>query len=135
MEKSSASSRGVPSNSMDVQLAFSDCRVTIAQSSSFASMGAESNSLVDGVSGAVSSGSILAVIGPSGAGKTALLNLLAGTELAAGMERVGSITLNGQQMTDALFCSLCASVEQHDCTSPPAVESASPSVSPCARSC
>ena len=120
MHKASASP-GVPSNSVDVRLAFSDCRVTIAPgltSSFFAFGGTKAKSLVHGVSGSVSSGNILAIAGPSGAGKTQLLNLLAGTELAAGMERAGSITLNGQQMTDTVFRSLCASMEQHDCASP-----------------
>ena len=63
--------------------------------------------LVRGVSGAVGSGEVLAVLGPDGSGKEALFGLLAGEAPGAYgsyvEQRTGRLALNGRPFTDALF--------------------------------
>ena len=55
--------------------------------------------LVDNVSGMISSGRVLALMGPSGAGKTTLLNGMSGRAKYAKVE--GSIMFSGRKMTSA----------------------------------
>ena len=55
--------------------------------------------LIDSVSGMVSSGRVLALMGPSGAGKTTLLNGMSGRAKYAKVE--GSIQFSGRKMTSA----------------------------------
>lgn len=55
-------------------------------------------SIVKGVSGSVNPGEVLALMGPSGGGKTTLLNLLSGRLKSRG----GLITYNNQLYTKSL---------------------------------
>lgn len=71
--------------------------------------------ILSGISGSVGSGQILAVIGSSGAGKTSLLNLLAGRITTnKGARATGSVLVNGQPRDYASFRSQSAYVLQDD---------------------
>jgi len=72
----------------------------------------EEKELLKGISVSVNSGNVLAIMGPSGAGKTMLMNLLA-LERGPG-RRFGSVSLNKAQLTTKLFSQLCALVPQMD---------------------
>jgi ABC-type multidrug transport system ATPase subunit len=56
------------------------------------------NYILHGISGSVNSGEFLALMGPSGGGKTTLLNLLSGRVKL----RSGTITFNDQPYTKPL---------------------------------
>ena len=60
----------------------------------------------------VESGRVLAIMGPSGAGKTSLLNVL--TLTAFGGRSEGSVQLNGADMTLQKFQRCCALVTQNN---------------------
>jgi ABC-type multidrug transport system ATPase subunit len=68
--------------------------------------------LIFDVTASVSSGELLAILGPSGAGKTVLLNMLT-LEAGAGTP-FGHITLNGQQLTWPMYRKYCAYVPRED---------------------
>lgn len=68
--------------------------------------------ILQDVSGKVSWGHVLAVMGPSGAGKTTLINAL--TLVAMYGKPYGNVTLNGVPMTDHIFKKHCYVVQQHD---------------------
>ena len=59
--------------------------------------------IVNDISGGVKSGETLAILGPSGAGKTSLLNILTLNAISPGATCYGKCTLNGQLMTQKLF--------------------------------
>jgi ABC-type multidrug transport system ATPase subunit len=68
--------------------------------------------IIQDVSGTVKFGHVLAVMGPSGAGKTVLLNALT---LDAFFGRPsGKVTLNGEIITDKIFKEHCYVVVQND---------------------
>ncbi|CAN0324910.1 unnamed protein product [Scytosiphon promiscuus] len=72
--------------------------------------------ILKGVSGAVDSGQILAIIGASGAGKTSLLDILVGKVGAAattGMS-VRKVTVNGERMSRSFFLENASYVPQED---------------------
>ncbi|KAJ1462981.1 P-loop containing nucleoside triphosphate hydrolase protein [Pelagophyceae sp. CCMP2097] len=73
--------------------------------------GAEKNIIQD-VSAAVSPGRVLAIMGPSGAGKTTLINVL--TLSASGGIARGTVTLGGRAVTQNLFSNECYVVPQED---------------------
>lgn len=68
--------------------------------------------IVKGVSVSMNSGETLAVMGPSGAGKTTFMDLL--TLEGAGGRRIGHVDLNGAPITPAVFKKHCSYVPQHD---------------------
>jgi len=68
--------------------------------------------LLSNVSACVPGGRVLAVMGPSGAGKTTMLNMLT-LEHGKG-KPTGLLTLNGQPLTPALYALHCAVVTQQD---------------------
>eukprot|EP01040_Poterioochromonas_malhamensis_P014936 gene14936-16624_t len=68
--------------------------------------------IVDRVSDIVQSGQMLAIMGPSGAGKTSLLRIL--TMEAFGGVSEGTVTFNGMQMSPSLFKAKCGLVAQED---------------------
>merc|ERR1719235_1674003 len=72
----------------------------------------DEKTILKGVSFSMYSGETLAIMGPSGAGKTTLMDLL--TLEGAGGIRTGHVDLNGQVMSDAVFKKYCAYVPQHD---------------------
>lgn len=69
------------------------------------------NILTD-VSGTVKWGHVLAVMGPSGAGKTTLINALTLDALYG--KPTGQVTLNGVPLTSQIFKTHCYVVKQHD---------------------
>ena len=68
--------------------------------------------LISNVSGYAESGKLLAIMGPSGAGKTVLLKMLT-LEKGPGVPS-GTITLNGKKFTQALYQKTCSFVTQND---------------------
>jgi len=69
--------------------------------------------IVSEVSATVSSGEVMAILGPSGAGKTTLLNVL--TLQAFGGRAQGKVLLDGQSLTLDEFKRSCAMCDQEDC--------------------
>lgn len=71
--------------------------------------------ILNSMSGYVNAGSMLAVMGSSGAGKTSLLNLLAGRiTTSKGAKATGEVYVNGQPRDYAKFKKLAAYVLQDD---------------------
>ena len=68
--------------------------------------------ILHGINGCVRSGEVLAILGPSGAGKTCLIDALT-MEMKNG-ENYGKVTLNGQDLTRDVFTRNCASMTQQD---------------------
>ena len=68
--------------------------------------------ILNGISGECRSGGVLAILGPSGAGKTTLIDLLT-LEPREGTS-VGKVTINGNVMTKEMFTEYCATVPQVD---------------------
>jgi len=68
--------------------------------------------LLQNINGDVTSGHVLAILGPSGAGKTTLLNAL--TLQQAGGSPSGYIRVNGEPLTTDMYDRVCAYVEQFD---------------------
>ncbi|CAN0170684.1 unnamed protein product, partial [Ectocarpus sp. 12 AP-2014] len=102
-----------------VDFRFRDVRYSVEVSKMKASlMGGEAGvkRILRGVSGAVESGQILAIIGSSGAGKTSLLDVLVGKISAGtkGLDVTGDVTVNGQAMSKSFFLENAAYVPQED---------------------
>ena len=74
---------------------------------------AQDKRIVQGASGSVSPGQLLAIMGPSGAGKTSLLNAIIGST-GGGCKVGGSVKLNGSVSTDPLRSREAAFVAQQD---------------------
>ncbi|KAJ1553624.1 ATP-binding cassette sub- G member 2, partial [Cladochytrium tenue] len=70
--------------------------------------------VLDGISGSVASGEMLAIMGSSGAGKTTLLNCLSGRLEAATKLSEGTITYDGAPRDARLWRRVAAFVEQDD---------------------
>ena len=73
--------------------------------------------IVNNVSGKAKSGELLAIMGPTGCGKTSLLNVLAARISATGssnMKLSGDITVNGYARVDSQFRKMSAYVLQDD---------------------
>merc|ERR1711903_270686 len=68
--------------------------------------------ILHGINGCVRSGEVLAILGPSGAGKTCLIDAL--TMEMKGGDNYGKVTLNGQDLTRDVFTRNCASMTQQD---------------------
>ncbi|CAM9583250.1 unnamed protein product, partial [Ectocarpus sp. 13 AM-2016] len=102
-----------------VDFRFRDVRFSVEVSKMKASlMGGEAGvkHILRGVSGAVESGQILAIIGSSGAGKTSLLDVLVGKISAGtkGLDVTGDVTVNGKVMSKSFFLENAAYVPQED---------------------
>ena len=74
--------------------------------------GKKQKQILFNVSGSVTDGSTLAILGPSGAGKTSLLKALA-LDITYG-KVMGNIDLNGKPLTSQSFKDHCFLVEQYD---------------------
>ena len=68
--------------------------------------------IVDDLSLSVESGEVLAIMGPSGAGKTTFLELM--TLQLPGARATGTVTLNGKPLTINAFHEHCCLAEQYD---------------------
>ena len=90
-----------------VRLAFERLSYTVPVKGS-----AVAKALLTDIKGEVTSGHVLAILGPSGAGKTTLLNML--TLQQSGGTPTGYINVNGEPLTTALYDRTCAYVEQTD---------------------
>ena len=72
-------------------------------------------SLLRHIDASCDSGETLSVLGPSGGGKTTLLNALDGESgTPRGLSISGQVTLNGTELTPQIFRERCAYVEQSD---------------------
>ena len=85
-----------PPNSI---FSFEDCRYVIK------TKGDGEKQILKGITGEVRSGEVLAIMGPSGAGKTMLMNLLT-LEPGPGV-RTGKVNLNGKPMSLDIFKKYC----------------------------
>jgi len=92
-------------NSKDHAFYFRDCRFTVP-------VKGKDKDILKGVTGEARAGEVLAIMGPSGAGKTQLMNLLA---LVAGPGYVsGEVLLNGHRFNRKMFVKYCGMVPQMD---------------------
>lgn len=70
--------------------------------------------ILDSITGACKSSEVFAILGPSGAGKTSLLNVLTLNAYGKNADITGKCTLNGHLMTTDLFRKHCCIVPQED---------------------
>ena len=96
-----------------IELVFSNCSYSVKPRSAFGAK-VEKKMILNDISASVTSGRVLAIMGPSGAGKTTLLNLLT-CEQGDGTA-VGSVTLNGNPLDAKLYE---ASLPPHDHSAQP----------------
>lgn len=79
----------------------------------------EKKIILDGISGSMKGGEVCALMGPSGAGKTSLLNVLAGRVRSRGKVAVnGSILLDGNPISGSALRKRIAYVMQMDVLTP-----------------
>eukprot|EP00303_Exanthemachrysis_gayraliae_P006793 CAMPEP_0206005810 /NCGR_PEP_ID=MMETSP1464-20131121/4808_1 /ASSEMBLY_ACC=CAM_ASM_001124 /TAXON_ID=119497 /ORGANISM="Exanthemachrysis gayraliae, Strain RCC1523" /LENGTH=210 /DNA_ID=CAMNT_0053379269 /DNA_START=30 /DNA_END=659 /DNA_ORIENTATION=+ len=75
--------------------------------------------ILKGLTAEIKAGEVVAILGPSGAGKTSLLNILAGRVLArAGREIKGKVTLDGEPVNPRTYRTDVAYVMQEDALMP-----------------
>lgn len=97
-----------------IELAFVNCslHLKVNAKGKASRFGKQTKALISGISGSVVSGEVLAIMGPSGAGKTVLLNLLTLEDGPAAP--TGSVTINGKPLSMRLYPKFCAFVPRHD---------------------
>ena len=98
----------------DVVFDFQGCSVTLGAGSWLRGDNREPKTILRNVSGSTASGSVLAVMGPSGAGKTTLIRLLSGVGQLSEEHRYGNVTLNGRALTADMYKSYVSVVSQTD---------------------
>jgi len=82
-------------------------------------MGKEKKTILDGIDGSLKGGEVCALMGPSGAGKTSLLNVLAARVRTRGRVQVnGNILLDGQPVSGTALRKRIAYVMQQDILMP-----------------
>jgi ABC-type multidrug transport system ATPase subunit len=67
--------------------------------------------ILDNISGKVSSGEFLSIIGASGAGKTTLLNYLSGKDKSRNLRKSGYVTINNVDRRKVAFSKFTAFVQ------------------------
>lgn len=72
----------------------------------------ETKKILNGISGHVASGQMLAILGPSGAGKTTMLDILA--QRQKGGTVTGDLLMNGHPVNQGVFRRVSAYVQQED---------------------
>jgi len=91
-----------------VKLAFKDLEYSV-------SMKKERKKILCGVNGEVASKNMLCVLGPSGGGKTSLIQIIAGKITSSATKSVtGSVTCNDQVLTSSQFQRIAGLVTQED---------------------
>ena len=73
--------------------------------------------ILHGVSGKVSSGQVMAIIGPSGAGKTTLLNVISIQPKVTNDKSInveGGVLVNGEPLTREIFANTCSYMTQEE---------------------
>ena len=105
----------------EVVLEWRDVNMTIleknSEKSAFLKPAMERKPILANVSGVARSGQLLAIMGPTGCGKTSLLNVLAGRVPQSGMSAAqlsGDILVNGKPRDDQMFRRISAYVLQDD---------------------
>eukprot|EP00759_Apiculatamorpha_spiralis_P028833 PhF_6_TR31356/c0_g1_i1/m.45883/K05681/ABCG2, CD338; ATP-binding cassette, subfamily G (WHITE), member 2 len=91
-----------------VDLAFRDLKYSIPPQKK----GEEAKQILKGVTGYVKQGQMLAILGPSGAGKTTMLDILARREKKGNL--TGEVLINGHEVNDQIFKRISAYVQQDD---------------------
>ena len=82
-------------------------------------MNKQKKTILDGITGSLKGGEVCALMGPSGAGKTSLLNVLAGRVRTRGKVKVdGNILLDGQAISGSSLRKRIAYVMQQDILTP-----------------
>ena len=74
----------------------------------------ERKQILDSITGSCKSGEVFAILGPSGAGKTSLLNVLTLNAYGVKAQITGKCTLNSHLMTTEVFRKHCCIVPQED---------------------
>ncbi|CAO1637298.1 unnamed protein product [Sympodiomycopsis kandeliae] len=73
----------------------------------------QGKTVLQGITGTVKPGEIMAIVGASGAGKTTFLDLLARREKTG--KSTGTILINGRSVSDSTFKRISGFVDQEDC--------------------
>jgi ABC-type multidrug transport system fused ATPase/permease subunit len=90
------SSTSIKFNNAKVQLAWKDIFIeSNPRKGCFGKTVGKHKVILDNVSGCVMPGQFLSIIGASGAGKTTLLNYLSGRLISKGLNKQGTVLING----------------------------------------
>ena len=93
-----------------VDLAWRDIHYSVMVDRTDGGKGKVARKLLDGISGYAKAGQLTALMGSSGAGKTTLMDVIAGRKTAGTIE--GEILVNGHPKVTATFNRMCGYVEQ-----------------------
>jgi ABC-type multidrug transport system ATPase subunit len=109
----SALDSGASQNTKQVSLSWNNVQYNIPVGKAAKGEAQPMRTILDGLTGAAPPSKLLAIMGPSGGGKTSLLNVLAGRiPLNAGADLAGSVLVNGSPVSGAVMASFSAYVEQ-----------------------
>ena len=109
-----------------VDLAWRNIHYSVMVDRTDGGKGKAARRLLDGISGYAKAGQLTALMGSSGAGKTTLMDVIAGRKTAGTIE--GEILVNGHPKVTATFNRMCGYVEQ-------TVSHTTPSIQHCAACC
>ena len=99
----------------DVAFEFRECSVTMMPStcSTFTGGASSPKTILYGVDGTVTSRNVLGTMGPSGAGKTTLINLLSAARASPGESRSVDIRFNGHPFSSSSECPVDSGTGTH----------------------